>query len=157
MKLSVSTFLRAALFVSACALPGVAAAHEFKLGAITIDHPWARASTVKVSAAYLTLKIDGAAADRLVKAASPVAGRVELHTMAIENGVARMREVKQIAVSPGTATELKPGGFHIMLMDLKRPLTAGESIKLTLTFEKAGTIEVDAPVEAAGSPGTHKH
>ncbi len=157
MKNLALPFLRAALIGFALALPGAAAAHEFKLGPITIDHPWARATTVKVSAAYLTLKIDGAAGDRLVKVASPAAGRVEMHTMAIDNGVARMREVKEIAVNPGAATELKPGGLHIMLMDLKGPLAEGQSIKLTLTFEKAGTIEVDATVEKAGSPGTHKH
>ena len=141
---------------AALALPAAAQAHEFKQGAITVDRPWTRATTVRTGAAYMTLKIAGSASDRLVKVTSPDAEVVEIHTMAMDGGVARMREVKAIDVKPGAATQLKPGGFHLMMIGLKRPLREGESIKLTLTFEKAGTIDVDATVEKAGAPGPSK-
>jgi len=154
-----SAFRRLALAaaLAAIALPPLAAADDFKVGPITIERPWTRATTVQTGAAYMTLKNAGKEADRLVKAASLDAAAVELHTMAIDNGVMRMREVKAIDLKPGAATELKPGGFHIMLIGLKRPLREGESIKLTLTFEKAGTVDVDATVEKAGAPAPKKH
>ena len=154
-----SVFRRLSFAAALAALAPIAAAeaHEFKLGPITIDHPWTRATTVQTGAAYMALKLAGKEADRLVKATSPDAAMVEMHTMAIENGVMRMHEVKAIDLKPGATTELKPGGFHIMMIGLKRPLREGESIKLTLTFEKAGTVDVDATVEKAGAPKPGKH
>ncbi len=152
-----SAFRRTALAAAFAALALPALADEFKVGAVTIDRPWTRATTVQTGAAYMTLKLAGREADKLVKAASADAASVELHTMAMENGVARMREVKAIDLKPGATTELKPGGFHLMLIGLKRPLREGESIKLTLTFEKAGTIDIDATVEKAGAPAPKKH
>ena len=154
-----SVFRRISFAAALAAFAPIAAAeaHEFKLGPITIDHPWTRATAVQTGAAYMSLKLAGREADRLVKATSPDAAMVEMHTMAIENGVMRMHEVKAIDLKPGATTELKPGGFHIMMIGLKRPLREGESIKLTLTFEKAGTVDVDATVEKAGSPAPKKH
>ena len=149
-------WLRIAAVAVALALPAAAQAHEFKQGAITVDRPWTRATTVRTGAAYMNLKIAGSVSDRLVKVTSPDAEMVEIHTMAMEGGVARMREVKTIDVKPGAATQLKPGGFHLMMIGLKRPLREGESIKLSLTFETAGTIEIDATVEKAGAPGPSK-
>lgn len=144
--------------VAACAfaLPAQAEAPVFKIGPITVDRPWTRATTVRTGAAYMTLKLAGTAPDRLVKASSPDSETVELHTMAMDGGVARMREVPAIEVKPGAPTQLKPGGLHLMLVGLKRPLREGESIRLSLTFERAGTIEVDATVEKAGAPGPAK-
>lgn len=152
-----SAFRRAALAAAFAALALPALADPFKVGPVTIDRPWTRATTVQTGAAYMTLKLAGREADKLVKATSADAASIEIHTMAIENGVARMREVKAIDLKPGATTELKPGGFHLMLIGLKRPLREGESIKLTLTFEKAGTVDVDATVEKAGAPGPKKH
>lgn len=146
----------AALAVPALAVPAAAGAQQFKQGAVTVDRPWTRATTVRTGAAYMTLKVAGSVSDRLVKVTSPDAEMVEIHTMAMDGGVARMREVKAIEVRPGALTQLKPGGFHLMMIGLTRPLREGESIKLTLTFETAGPIEIDATVEKAGAPGPSK-
>lgn len=123
-------------------------------GGPTIEHPWARATPgqSKTGAAYLTID-GGASADKLVGVSTPVAGKAEVHSSMNENGVMKMREAGEIAVPAGQKVELKPGGYHVMLMDLKRPLKAGESFPMTLTFEKGGKREVTVPVEKAGAKG----
>ncbi|TQV72561.1 copper chaperone PCu(A)C [Denitrobaculum tricleocarpae] len=129
-------------------------AHEFKKGDLMIDHPFARASIPdRPGAAYVTIKNMGGEDDRLVSASSPKAGRVELHTHIMENGVARMRKVEAIEVPAGGTAELKPGGDHIMLFKLDNALSEGETFPITLTFEKAGDVEVTVNVEAMGSGG----
>jgi len=134
-----------------------ALAHDYKVGPIVIERPWSRATPVKVGGAYMTLRNTGAAPDRLIKVASPAAEKAEIHETKIEGGTAMMRAVGALELKPGATVELKPGGLHLMLMGLERPLKEGESLKLVLTFEKAGTIEVEASVEKAGAPGGHKH
>ena len=149
---------RAAVLASLAFVPLAvsAGANEFNVGDVTIDRPWTRATTVQTGAAYMTLRIAGQAPDRLVKVTSMDAERVEIHSMSMEGGVARMKEIPGIDIRPGVATQLRPGGFHLMLVGLRRPLREGESIRLALTFEKAGTVEVDATVEKAGAPGPSK-
>jgi copper(I)-binding protein len=132
-----------------------ALAHDYKLGPIVIEHPWARATPVKVGAAYMTLKNTGAAPDRLVKVASPAAEKVEIHETRIESGMAMMRPAGALEIRPGATVELRPGGLHVMMMGLQRPLREGERLKLVLTFEKAGTIEVEAAVEKPGARSGH--
>jgi len=100
------------------------------------------------SAAYMVLRNSGDQADRLVSATSDVAESVELHISQTENDVTTMRPVEYIEVPPGGETELQPGGLHIMLIGLKHELKAGDKVKLTLAFEKAGTISVEAEVRA---------
>ena len=121
-------------------------------GDITLDHPWARATPAgaKVGAGYVTLKNTGSAGDSLVAATADVAGRVEIHEMAVVDGVMKMRPVKALTIPAGKSVELKPGSYHIMLMELKQPLKAGDKVTGTLTFEKAGTIPVEYAVEAMG-------
>lgn len=149
----------ATLLASLALLPLVApaAANEYKIGDLTVERPWTRATTVQTGAAYMTLRVAGQTADRLVKVTSPDTERVEIHTMSMEGGVARMREIPGIDVKPGVATQLRPGGYHLMLIGLRRPLREGESIKLTLTFERSGNVDVEATVEKAGAPGPKKH
>src|SRR5512139_3515923 len=99
----------------------------------------------KVSAAYLQIQSDADA--RLVSASSPVVPRVEIHEMKMDGGVMRMREVKAIDLPKGQTVSLEPGGFHIMLMNLKKPIAAGDVIPLTLVVESGGkqqTVEVKA-------------
>lgn len=122
---------------------------------IQADHVWARATPggAKTAAVYMTLVNKGTADDRLLSVSTPVAGVAELHTSTMENGVTRMRPVEALDVKPGTPTVLKPGGYHVMLMDLKGPLVAGQSFAVSLTFEKAGRIDVAAVVEKAGAMG----
>jgi hypothetical protein len=134
-----------ALF-AACA----AHAHQYQKGDLTIFHPWARptAESATLGAAYLSINNDGQEADRLVSAASPAAAKAELHETRDENGVMKMRAVEGgIEIKPGSSVELRPGGYHIMLFGLKKPLQENEMVPLTLTLEKAGPIEVKVKVE----------
>jgi copper(I)-binding protein len=107
----------------------------------------------------MTLRNTGAAADRLLAASTAVAGTVELHTVVKEGDVMRMRAVPAIDVPAGRAVTLQPGGLHVMLMNLRRPLAPGESIELSLVFEKAGRRTVTLPVRALnpGDAPVHKH
>lgn len=158
MKMNLLAFVAAALLTATSA----ASAHDYKLGDLTIDQPWARASVAANGAAYMTISTSGSAPDQLVAAASPVAGKVELHTHIVEGDVMRMRPVKAIEVNVGEPAVLKPGGLHVMLIGLKAPLKEGEKFPLTLTFTKAGTTTVDVAVQSAGAAlpehmGEHKH
>jgi copper(I)-binding protein len=133
-------------------------AHDFKAGSIVVDHPWSRATPpgAKVAAGYVALRNEGGEADRLVAASGAIAGRTEIHEMAVDgNGVMTMRPVEGVEIPAGGSAELKPGGFHIMFLDLQAGAKEGESFKGSLTFEKAGTIEVEFAVEAMGGGGGH--
>jgi periplasmic copper chaperone A len=141
--------------VAAASFAGAVLAHDYELKSLAIDHPFARATPpgATVGAAFLTIQNQGKEADRLLGASSPVAGKVELHQMAMGGGMMKMRAVTGIDLQPGTTVELKPDGYHIMLEGLKHPLKQGESIPLTLTFERAGTIEIPVKVEGMGASG----
>ena len=134
------------------AVPAARAA-DYKAGAIEIDHPWTRAtpSGAKVGAGYLKLTNTGATADRLVGATAAAAGRVEIHEMSMDNGVMKMRPLKDgVELKPGESVELKSGSYHLMMFDLKQPLKQGDHVKGTLTFEKAGPVDVEFAVEGVG-------
>ncbi len=136
-------------------LPFAAGAHGSRLGAIAIGHPWARATVPgqPTGGGYLSLDNRGGTADRLVGAHSPACERVELHAMWMEGDVMRMRQRDAIELPAGGRVEFKPGGLHLMLVGLKAPLKAGETFPLTLTFEKAGTVEVTVNVQADAPAG----
>ena len=140
--------LTAALVLS---LGGAAQAHEYKLGDLLVDHPWARASIGQApnGAAYMTITTEGQETDRLMGVESDAANRVELHTHLMDNGVMKMRPVEAIEITPGEPTLLQPGGLHVMLMGLKAPLRLGESFQMTLVFERAGRVEVEVKIEEA--------
>jgi copper(I)-binding protein len=106
-----------------------------------------------ITAAFMEIKAE--AADKLISAVSSVAGRVEVHTHIMDGNVMKMRRVDALDIKAGEARILKPMSDHIMLFDLKAPLKEGELVKLTLTFEKAGPIEVEATVEPVGANGPH--
>ena len=129
-------------------------AHEFKAGKLEIEHPWSRATPpgAKVAAGYATIRNDGDAADRLVSATAEIAGRVEIHEMAVKDGVATMRPLADGLVAPAKGeARLAPGGIHLMFMDLKRQPKRGESFGGTLTFEKAGEVKVEFAVQPIGA------
>lgn len=134
-------------------------AHDYKLGDLEIGHPWSRATpnAAPVGAGYLTVANKGATADRLLSAASDVSAKVEIHEMAVIDGVMRMRALdKGIEIPAGGKVEFKPGGFHIMFIGLKQPLAKNTAFKGTLTFEKAGTVAVEYMVEGmGGAAGGH--
>ncbi|MFO1154694.1 MAG: copper chaperone PCu(A)C [Rhodospirillales bacterium] len=156
-----SLVLLTALAAIALAPAAAMAAESYQLGDLQITHPWARASAgaATAGAAYMQISTRGTAADQLVAASTPVAGKAELHTHVTEGDIMRMRPVDSIAIAPGQPTELKPGGLHVMLLDLKAPLKEGESFPLTLNFAHAGTITVEVAVGsvAAGGPAMHEH
>jgi periplasmic copper chaperone A len=123
-----------------------------RAGDIEVAHPWAAATTetkLTNSAVYMSLTDRGTSADELVAASSPVAQKVQLHVFGVENGVYGMHKVDAIAITPGAAsTVLRPGGAHVMLVSLTRPLRAGMTIPLTLTFQNAGSLTIEVPIES---------
>lgn len=144
------------LFITLIAMP--APAHDFTAGSLKIQHPWARATAASArnGGVYLAIDNGGAAADRLISVSTPAADRAETHVTLSEDGVMKMRQVTAIDLAPGTRTELKPGGLHIMLLGLKGQLKHGEKFPLTLTFEKAGTIEVVVVIDKPGAMIEHQ-
>lgn len=129
---------------------GSASAHDYKQGPIAIGHPWARSTAegVKTGAAYISLENTGAEADTFVSAESPVSEKTQIHETRREGDVMKMREIEGgVSLPAGTTVTFKPGGYHIMLLGLKQKLDEGQSIPLTLTFAKAGSIQVDVHVE----------
>lgn len=134
-------------------------AGDYKLGSLTISHPWARATPVraKTGAAYITITNNGAQVDRLIKAATTAAKKASLHTHTMDGDIMRMRPISGVEISPGEPTAMKPGGLHLMLMGLKAPLREGAEFPLILTFEKAGVIEVSVRIKKIGSMGPEAH
>jgi len=131
----------------------VVAAAFAQTGGPAVENAWARATPGKsaIGAAYLTIR--SMTADRLVAASTPVAKKAELHTMSMSGMVMKMRPIAGIDIPAGKPVTLAPGGTHIMLMGLAKPLEAGQSFPLTLTFEKAGTQTVNVAVEKVGATG----
>ena len=126
-------------------------------GSIEIKEAWARATPggAQNGAAYVTLV--SPTGDRLTGVSSPVAEKAELHQMTNDGGIMKMREVTAIELPPGTPVSLKPGGLHVMLIGLKHPLQPGQSVPMTLQFEKSGTREIDVAVGKVGATGPETH
>jgi len=145
-----------ALAVAVASPASPAPAQSFKAGGIEIVRPWARATAdgARSSAVYLQIRNGGTEPDRLVSATSPIAGAIELHTFVNENGVMRMRRLEAIEIGAGASVRLVVGGPHLMLTSLKEPLRhAGPPFPLTLTFEKAGPVTVEAIIWFGGGAG----
>ena len=147
-KVSVLSILALVIFSSFSAY-----AQSTKSGNLEIENAYTRATVPgqKVAGGFMKIENKGAA-DQLLSASSPAAGEVQLHEMSMEGQVMKMRQVKDIPVPAGGAVELKPGGMHLMFMNIKTPLTAGETVPVKLKFAKAGEVEVKMPVNAMG-PG----
>jgi copper(I)-binding protein len=151
-----SNTLLNALLISAVGfgLAGLAQAQNAKVGSVQIENAYTRSTVPGQMAAGGFMKIENkGAVDQLISASSPVAGEVQLHEMAMEGNVMKMRQVKEVVVPAGGAVELKPGGMHLMFMNIKAPLTAGETVPVKLKFAKAGEVEVKMPVNAMGAQG----
>ncbi len=133
---------------------GAASAADYKVGNLEIDSPWSRAVPKggTVAAGYLTIKNNGTEPDRLVSGSSPVAGKLEIHEMSMDKGVMKMRPLASgLEIKPGQTVELKPGSYHVMMIGLKQPIVQGKPFKGSLTFEKAGSVDVDFAVEGVGA------
>lgn len=120
---------------------------------IVVEKAWARATPnmAVTGGGYLTVTNRGPGEDRLLNVTSPVAEKIQFHTMAVDDGVAKMTRLLAIELHPGVPVIFKPGGIHMMLLGLKHQLKEGETVPLTLTFEKADAIEVDAQVLGIGA------
>jgi copper(I)-binding protein len=131
---------------------GVGAQSPAKPG-VVVEEVWARATpgNAQSGVAYLNITNTGTTPDRLLSVSSTVAEKTELHENKTEDGVMKMRPEAPVALKPGETVTLKPGGDHLMLMGLKQPLKEGDSIPLTLLFEKAGAIQVTAKVAKVGA------
>ena len=130
-----------------------AIARDYKVGSLEIMNPWSRATPKGASTAigYMTIKNNGTAPDRLIGGSIDVADGFQLHSMAMENGVAKMRELKGVDIKPGQTIEFKPSGSHVMFVNLKNPLSKGEPVKGTLVFEQAGKVQIEYSVEGIGA------
>jgi len=137
-------------FAASLALASVALAQTNQLD---VSDAWARATPGKAENGVAYLTIRSPTPDRLVSASSAVAKKAELHTMEMAGMVMKMRPLAGLDIPAGQPVTLKPGGEHIMLMGLNRPLREGQSFPLTLTFEKAGTRTVTVAVEKPGAAG----
>jgi copper(I)-binding protein len=139
-----------------------ASARTIKAGTLTIAAPWSRATPAgaRTAAGYLKITNDGKEPDRLLSGTFAAAARGEVHEMAMVNDVMKMRELADgLEIKPSETVELKPGGYHMMFMELKAPLKAGQTVEGTLVFEKAGSVAVSytvAPMGATGG-GDHQH
>ena len=153
--------LRLPLLLAGLLLAAAAQAHDYRLGDITIVHPYARFTVAgqRAGGGFLSIENKGGA-DRLVAASTPVCESVELHTMRMEGDVMRMRQVDGIELPAGKTVDLAPGGHHLMLMGLKAPLKVGDAFALKLKFQKAGELTVQVQVEAPPpweAEQKHKH
>jgi copper(I)-binding protein len=140
----------------ACLLAAPARAEEVKVGDLVITQAWSRATPggAKIGSGYLTIENKGSAPDRLIGGAADVADKVQIHEMATTNGVMTMRPLdKGLSIEPGKTVKLAPGGYHLMLFDLKSPLKQGNKVPVTLEFEKAGKVKLTLDVQGVGAQG----
>src|SRR5215470_2783482 len=152
---TITTSLVAAALV-ACLTGTTSRADDVKAGDLVITQAWTRATPggAKTGGGFLTIENKGSSADKLVGVSADAAGKVEVHEMAMDGGVMKMRPVEGgLTIDPGKTVKLAPGGLHLMMMDLKSPLKQGEKLPVTLQFEKAGKVAVTLDVEGVGAQG----
>ena len=152
MRIMVPAFL--ALALTAAAIYSFVQRPDASAGGLVVTKAWARATPpgASVGAVYVTLENRGPADERLISVASPAAKSAMLHETVEEGGASTMRE-SHGAIAPGNTLEMKPGGVHIMLMGLTKPLKEGEIVGVTLGLETAGNIKVEAKVAPIGADG----
>lgn len=142
--------LKKALLLAALLSPSFFAnAHEFDVGNLHIEHPWSREMppVAPTAAAYFVIDNKGKDADRLIAVKSPIAGKAEMHEHLHADGVMKMQQVQAVDVPAGAQVRFEPMGYHVMLFNLAKQLADGEHFPLTLTFEKAGDVEVQVNVQ----------
>ena len=142
------------LAILSCLIASPVCAADAKVGDLVISEAWSRAtpSGAKVAGGYLTIENKGTSPDRLTGATCDIAGKVEVHEMAMNNGVMTMRPLgKGLTIEPGKTVKLAPGGYHLMLMNLKNPLKQGEQVPLTLEFERSGKVTLSLDVQGIGA------
>jgi periplasmic copper chaperone A len=146
----------AGMALTVCLLTATARAADVMAGDLVISQAWTRATPngAKIGGGYFTIENKGSAPDKLVGVSGDIAGKIEVHEMTTIDGVMKMRAVdKGLAIDPGKTVKLAPGGYHLMMMDLKNPLKQGDRVPVTLEFEKAGKVQVTLDVQGVGAPG----
>jgi len=146
------TMACAALLAGLFAAP--ARAEEVKAGDLVITQAWSRATPggATIAGGYLTIENKGSAPDRLIGGSADVSDKVQVHEMSMNNGVMTMRQLdKGLAIEPGKTVRLAPGGYHLMMLDLKSPLKQGDKLPVTLEFEKAGKVKLSLDVQGIGA------
>ncbi len=127
----------------------------------TVKDPWVRGTVAGQKATGMFGQVTSTTGGKLVAASSPMAGVVEIHEMAMDGNVMKMRAVSGLELPAGKAVDLKPGGYHVMLMDLKQELKPGDAVPVTLVIEGPGgkreSVEIKAPVKALAASSDHKH
>ncbi|MFK0161160.1 copper chaperone PCu(A)C [Rhizobium sp. NPDC090279] len=149
-----------AAFGLASLLSSIALADDVKVGNLTISAPYVRAMVpgAPVGGGYVTITNTGDTDDRLIAASSPRAATVQIHEMKMDNDVMIMRELSDgLPIPAGKTVELKPGGYHVMFLKVAEPFLQGQTVRATLKFEKAGSIEVDFPVGSIAAKGETLH
>lgn len=120
---------------------------------LVVQNAWVRVTPgADMAAAYLTLRNASASAVTVTGVESPIAGHAMIHESSVQGGQSRMRPHEQLVVAPGATVKFEPGGLHVMLHDLKRPLAVGESVPLVLTLAGGGTLQVSAAVRPLSAP-----
>ena len=140
--------------LAAVLFAGPALAHDYTVGSLKIAHPWARATPkgAQIGGGYFSITNTGSEPDRLVGGSSAVAKKLEIHEMSMDQSVMKMRaQPDGIVIDPGKTVTFKPGGYHVMFVDLNQPLKQGEKVSATLEFAKAGKVQVDFAVEGIGA------
>ena len=141
-------------------IPAQAQSPTYRAGSLVIQAPWSRATPggVRVASGYMRITNNGSDADRLVGGTAAVAGGFTVHETTNVDGVARMRHLESgLLIRPGETVELKPGGLHGMLLDLRQPLKEGDLVKGTLVFEKAGAVTIEYRVMGVGAQSAGGH
>jgi len=145
----------------AAALVAASSAHAaptYRQGTLEVDWPWSRpAAAGMTGAGFMTLTNRGKAADTLVSVQSPVARKVEVHRSSMAGGVMSMQRQDRVAIPAGRTVTFGPGGYHLMLIGLVRPLKAGDRAPATLTFASGAKIKVVFAVGTGAAPATHGH
>ena len=156
-----TNFLRAALAFALAAALSTAFAHEYTVGPVKVFHPWARATApgATTGAGYMKIINQSAQPLRLIGVSSPVAAAVEIHNMSMDGGVMRMRPiVGGLVVPAGGQVQLRPGGLHLMLIGLKKPLVEEDFVPLTLSFDGGVKVNIELYVESMGAGASgHGH
>jgi copper(I)-binding protein len=158
-RLSAHGFVVVAYLFAAIVSPafGAIAAHatDYDVGSIHIAQPWSRATPkgATTGAGCMTITNKGTTSDQVNCVSSDASQQCQIHSMTMEGGVMKMRAVEGgLEIKPGQTITLRPGGFHVMFVDLKHPLERGKTVKATLKFDNAGTVELEYPVVAIGAP-----
>lgn len=152
--------LRKILLLSALLGAGLPVhAHDYSTGQLHIEHPWSREMppVAPTAAVYFVVHNNGDQADRLLRLDTPVAGKAELHEHVHADGVMKMQQVPAVEIPAGGEVRFEPMGYHVMLFGVKQQAKAGERFPLTLTFEKAGVVELDVAVQKDPPAAEHAH